>query len=271
MSGAPYGIVCPITHACNILEPRWTIPILSEMWGGSTRFNEIRRGVGNISTALLSRRLKELEAHGLIARLEDPATGQVTYVRTPRAIALEPALDALARWAQCNIKARDALLNTDVPTLMWQMRGLVLSDHLPRRQIVVQFRFSDPGLAYDTYWLLTRPGYPAEVCTELPGFEVDLFIETNRISLASILLNRTTIEREKEKGRLYVCGDTLLERTMERWLYRRSKEEPDEILQLDDPAVEGGQGFDQRADRLADAEGQAAEAAGQSMGRRAGT
>lgn len=57
MSAAPYGIVCPITHACNILEPRWTIPILSEMWGGSTRFNDIRRGVGNISTALLSKRL----------------------------------------------------------------------------------------------------------------------------------------------------------------------------------------------------------------------
>jgi DNA-binding HxlR family transcriptional regulator len=234
MSGAPYGIVCPITHACNILEPRWTIPILSEMWGGSTRFNEIRRGVGNLSTALLSKRLKDLEAHGMIERIEDPATGQVDYVRTQRAIELEPALDALAKWAQCNIKARNALLRTDVPTLMWQMRGLVFSDELPKRQIVMQFRFSDPGLAYDTYWLLTRPGCPTEICTEIPGFEIDLFIETDRISLASILLSRTTIEREKEKGRLFVSGDALLDRTMGNWLYRRTKEDPNEVLQLED-------------------------------------
>lgn len=233
MSAAPYGIVCPITHACNILEPRWTIPILSEMWGGSTRFNDIRRGVGNISTALLSKRLKDLEANGLIERIENRATGRVDYVRTQRAIELEPALDALAKWAQCNIKARDALLNTDVSTLMWQMRGLVFTDQLPKRQIVIQFRFSDPGLDYDTYWLLARPGSPTEICTEIPGFEIDLFIETDRISLASILLSRTTIEREKVEGRLFVSGDALLDRMMDKWLYRRTKEDPSEVLQLE--------------------------------------
>lgn len=233
MSAAPYGIVCPITHACNILEPRWTIPILSEMWAGSTRFNDIRRGVGNISTALLSKRLKTLEAHGLIERIEDGATGQVDYVRTRRAIELEPALDALGKWAQCNIKARDALLNTDVSTLMWQMRGLIFTDELPRRQIVIQFRFRDPGLDYHTFWVLVRPGCPTEICSEIPGFEIDLFIETDRISLSSMLLSRTTIEREKAEGRLFVSGHALLERTMDKWLYRRAKEDPAQILQLE--------------------------------------
>ena len=233
MSASPYGIVCPITHACNVLEPRWTIPILSEMWGGSTRFNDIRRGVGNISTALLSRRLKELEAHGLIERIEDRATGQVDYVPTQRAIELEPALDALAKWAQCNIEAREALLNTDVSTLMWKMRGLIFTDELPRRQIVMQFRFSDPGLAYDTYWVLSRPGCPIEICTDIPKFEIDLFVETDRVSLASILLSRTTIGREKDEGRLYVSGDALLARTMDKWLYRRAKEDPGDVLQLE--------------------------------------
>src|SRR6056297_3415825 len=130
MNPKPYGVVCPITHACEILEPRWTIPILSEMWGGSTRFNDIKRGVGSISPTLLARRLKELEANGLIERIEDPATGQVDYVRTQRGIDLEPALDALAKWAQCNIEARAALANCDVSTLMWHMRALIPPDQL---------------------------------------------------------------------------------------------------------------------------------------------
>jgi len=237
MKSKPYGIVCPITHACELLEPRWTISILAEMWGGSTRFNDIRRGVGNISPALLSRRLKELEANGLIERLEHPATGQIDYLRTPRAIDLEPALDALAKWAQCNIEARTALADTDVSTLMWQMRNLIDTEELPNRQVVIRFRFNDPELDYDTYWALARPGAPVEICSSIPGFDVDLYVETDRISLSSILLSRTTVDRELEAGRLFLSGDAFLSRTMGSWLYHRTKEDADEILQLDGTAV----------------------------------
>ncbi|WJI66626.1 helix-turn-helix transcriptional regulator [Mesorhizobium sp. C399B] len=71
MTRRPYGLVCPISHACEFLEPRWTIQILTELWNGSTRFNDIRKGVGNVSSALLSRRLKEMEALGLVERVEE--------------------------------------------------------------------------------------------------------------------------------------------------------------------------------------------------------
>jgi DNA-binding HxlR family transcriptional regulator len=96
MARRPYGLICPISLACEILEPRWTIQILTELWNGSTRFNDIRKGVGNISTALLSRRLKEMEALGLVERVEDRATGTIDYFRTEKAINLEPAMNALA-------------------------------------------------------------------------------------------------------------------------------------------------------------------------------
>ncbi len=233
MKSRPYGIVCPITHACEMLEARWTIPILSEMWGGSTRFNDIKRGVGNISPTLLAKRLKELEANGLIERIEDPATGQVDYVRTQRGIDLEPALDALAKWAQCNIEARTALADLDVSNLMWHMRSYIDPDQLPKRQVVIRFRFSDPGLDYDTYWALIRPGVPVEICSTIPGFDVDLYIETDKVSLTSIILSRTTISREVDAGRLYLSGEALLIRTMDRWLHHRTKEDREEIWQLE--------------------------------------
>ncbi len=233
MKAKPYGIVCPITHACEVLEPRWTIPILSEMWSGSTRFNDIKRGVGNISPALLTKRLKELEQNGLIERIEDPATGQVDYLRTQRAIDLEPALSALGEWAQCNIEARQALEDTDVSNLMWHMRGLIHTDQLPNRQVVIQFRFGDPGLKYDTYWALIRPETHVEICTSIPGFDVDLYIETDRVSLSAIILNRTTISRELDAGRLFLSGDALLSRTMGKWLYHRTNQEPRRVRQLE--------------------------------------
>ena len=233
MNTKAYGLICPISHASEILEPRWTLPILSEMWNGSTRFNDIRRSVGSISPALLSKRLKEMEAFGLIERVEDRATGQVDYLRTKVAIDLEPALEALGGWAQRNIKARAALDNINVSKLMWSMRRLIFPEHLPNRQVVLQFRFSDPELEYDTYWVVSRPGSPLEICSIIPGFEVDLFIETDRISLASILLNRTSISRETDEGRFFMTGDAILERTIDKWMYRRTAEDQSDILQLE--------------------------------------
>ncbi len=236
MSARPYGLICPISHACDVLEPRWTIPILTEMWGGATRFSDIRRGVGNISTALLSKRLKELEVKGLVRRIEDRASGRVDYTRTQRAIELEPILDALGKWAQCNIEARQALAATDLSTLMWHMRNYIDPAQLPDRQVVIQFRFSDPDLEYRVYWALIRPGAPVEICSAIPGFDIDLYIETDCLSICSILLSRTSISREIAEGRLFLSGEALLIETMDRWFYQRTKERPDEIRQLEELA-----------------------------------
>ena len=200
MSQAPYGRLCPITHACDILEPRWTIPVLCELWAGSTRFNDIRRGVGAISPGLLSRRLKELEAADLVARIADKASGMIDYVRTRKAIELEPALNALAEWAQRNIDAEIALCGTNLSTLMWSMRRWIDVNELPRRRVVIRFHFSDRNLAYDTYWMVVEPGAQPELCTSIPGLDVDLFVEADVLSLSAILTGRRLGGHSPEQG-----------------------------------------------------------------------
>ena len=220
MSGKPYGLICPISRACEILEPRWTIQILSELWNGSTRFNDIRRGVGNISSALLSKRLRDLEAAGLVERVESRANGLVDYIRTEKAIKLEPALNMLAQWAQCNIDADIALRGADVSTLMWGLRRKIDMSQLPRRRAVVRFHFKDnPRPDYPTYWLVSEPGSAEpELCTADPGMDVDLYVETNTVSLGAIITGRSSFDREIESGALFLSGDTGLARTISRWL-----------------------------------------------------
>jgi DNA-binding HxlR family transcriptional regulator len=217
MSSKPYGLICPITRACDVLEPRWTIPILSELWSGATKFNELRRGIGNISPALLSKRLKELEENGLIERIEDPATGAVDYVRTQMAIDLEPALNSLAVWAQKYIEAEIAC-EVDLSSLTWKIRRYIVTDELPDRRVVIRFHFQGEGLEYDTYWIVANPGDPVQLCTSIPGFDVDLWVETTVPSLSAVLLARSTVVREVEAGRMFLSGDALLSRTMQRWL-----------------------------------------------------
>ena len=222
MAQRPYGLLCPISRASELLEPRWTIQIITELWNGSTRFNEIRKAVGNISSALLSKRLKDLEALGLVERIVDPATGIVDYIRTQKAIKLEPALHALAEWAQCNIEAELFLDDLNVSTLMWAVRRKIDVSELPKRRTVIRFQFNDePRPEYPRYWLLTEPGAVLpELCAYDPGLDIDLFVETSTDSLGAIVMGKTTVERETESGRLFLSGDASVARTVDRWLRR---------------------------------------------------
>lgn len=229
MSKKPYGMICPITLACDLLEPRWTIPILTEMWSGSRRFNDIRRGVGRISTALLSKRLREMQETGLVEKVKDTLTGEVGYVRTEMAIELEPALNALAIWAQRNIDAKIAVCDTKLPVLMWKLRRALNGAELPQRRLVIQFHFSDPDLEFDTYWLLVRPGREVELCTAVPGIDVDLFVETSLAAMTRILLARSSVSKEITLGQLYVSGDATLAKTMDKWLPQSSYADIDGI------------------------------------------
>jgi DNA-binding HxlR family transcriptional regulator len=220
MTRRPYGLLCPISRACEFLKPRWTIQILTELWNGSTRFNDIRKGVGNISSALLSRRLKEMEALGLVERVVDEATGTVAYFRTEKSINLEPAMNALAEWAQRNIEAEIALSGADVSTIMWAVRRMIDLAELPRRRAVIRFHFrDDPPPKYPHYWFVVEPGADLpELCSLDPGRDVDLYVETGVVSLGAILEGRSSIEREKERGGLFLTGDPGLARNINRWL-----------------------------------------------------
>jgi DNA-binding HxlR family transcriptional regulator len=173
-----YGLFCPIAKACELLEPRWTMPILAEMSCGTTRFNDLRRSMPRISPTLLSKRLKEMEEQGLIDRITDKGSGTIDYVRTPRAVELHTILVALGHWAQRNIDAETALCDRDPKTLVWLLRRKINTDELPPTRIVMRFHFTDAPKTERTYWLVVKPGMAVDLCMSDPGFDVDLYVDT---------------------------------------------------------------------------------------------
>jgi DNA-binding HxlR family transcriptional regulator len=211
---------CPIAMACEVVEPRWTMLILSEMWCGATRFNEIRRGVPGISPTLLSKRLKAMETQGLIERLEDPAKGTVDYIRTPRAIELDPVLELLGDWAYRNIEPEVALNNLKPDYLMWNLRRQVDPSVLPERRVVVRFHFPDCKKNEATYWLVARPGMAVDLCLIDPCFDVDLFIEAELKALGSAWMGYSSLQTEISGDRIFLSGDPLLTKTIDRWLVK---------------------------------------------------
>ena len=94
---------CPYYHeAVELIGRRWTGAIVAVLMdGGSMRFSEISHAVPELSDRLLSERMKELEARGVVTRHVEPGPPvKVVYELTDMGRSLEPALRALKSWAR---------------------------------------------------------------------------------------------------------------------------------------------------------------------------
>jgi DNA-binding HxlR family transcriptional regulator len=92
---------CSLYHrAVELVGKRWTGAILLVLLDGPAHFSEIRHLVPDISDRLLSERLKELEAEGIVERrVQDGSPVRVEYAMTDKGRALEPTVRALKSWA----------------------------------------------------------------------------------------------------------------------------------------------------------------------------
>jgi len=107
MTQAGYKQFCPVAMAAEVLCTRWTIVLLRELIAGSTRFNDLRRGVPRMSPTLLSQRLKELEAAGIVTRTEVRSEkGVYEYRMTESGRDLTPIIEAMGLWGQRWIETR---------------------------------------------------------------------------------------------------------------------------------------------------------------------
>lgn len=100
-NNCPCSTPCPLQKAMDILGGKWKMSILCSLTAdGATRYNELKRKMGNISNTMLAKSLKELEDAGLVIRheyLEVPV--RVEYEVTEATYTLLPILSELAGWA----------------------------------------------------------------------------------------------------------------------------------------------------------------------------
>jgi len=219
MADKSYRQFCPVAMASEILGTRWTPILLRELLAGSTRFNELRRGVPRMSPALLSRRLRELEAAGIIERRAKAGEPDIfEYRLTASGRDLRPVIEALGVWGQRWVESAPSLENLDVDLLMWDMRRSLNPDPLPPRRVVIQFRYPELARSKQRWWLILEPGEPVDLCQVEPGFDVSLYVTVDLHTMTRIWLGLTSVEQAREQGHLKTVGDRAVERAMQAWL-----------------------------------------------------
>jgi DNA-binding HxlR family transcriptional regulator len=211
-----YGQFCPVAMAAEIFCSRWTPLILREMLCGTTRFNDLRRGVPRMSPSLLSKRLGELRDAGIIQ--EVPVRNGFEYRLTPAGEDLRPIVMALGFWGQRWVESKLSLKNLDPSLLMWDMRRNIDATPLPKKRTTILFHFPDVDKARQSYWLVIEPDGKTDLCSANPGFEVDLYVTGPLRAMTAVWMGVTTVRQEIGAGELDVEGNQAVADTMQVWL-----------------------------------------------------
>lgn len=211
-----YGQFCPISKAAEILGEKWTVLIVRELLMGATRFNELQRGLSQISPTILNKRLASLTDHGLIVKRK--IKGQQGYEYFPSECCKEllPVIKSLGDWGMR--WARDNMLDTDydVELLMLYLQRSIQTDKLVGGETVIRFNFTDIQSPAD-WWIIATPE-GVDVCTKDPGREVDVYFTSTVKTMADIWMGDVPYRKAVADGSLKVVGQPALTRNIFTWI-----------------------------------------------------
>ena len=99
MARRHYGQACSLAGALDRIGERWSLLIVRQLLLGPQRFSDLARGVGGAPTDVLTRRLRDMEADGIVRRRElGPPASAVVYELTEIGRELDAPMIELGRW-----------------------------------------------------------------------------------------------------------------------------------------------------------------------------
>lgn len=214
-----YGQFCPIAMAAAMLSERWTLLVVRELLMGSCHFNQLRRGLPLMSPTLLSKRLQTLYEQGVVDRKRASDGHGWEYGLTEAGRELFPLIEQLGQWGKRWVRGKMTRDQVDVHLLVWAMHREFNVAELPPVRINMQIDLSDGG-RMKRWWLLLERGRRADLCLQDPGFDVDLLMLTDVVTLAEVYMGDVPFRDACARGRMKVQGPPSLVRTVPKWFTR---------------------------------------------------
>lgn len=212
-----YGQFCPIAKAAEIIGERWTLLLVRELLLGETRFNDLQRGLSQMSPTLLTKRLKQLVDSGLVMKKEIRGKRHSEYYLTAAGRELGPIVMSLGEWGARWARGQMGDDELDVELLMQDFRRLIDIEQLPAGRTVIRFTYPELN-EFSHWWIVIEENGKRELCIDNPGKEVDVSFRCSLRTMVEIWAGDTTLSKAKKAGLLHVAGNPVLVRTASKWL-----------------------------------------------------
>ncbi len=230
MSG--YGQFCPIAKATELIGEKWTLLVLRELLLGTTRFNDFQRAMSRMSPTLLAKRLRHLEECGIIIRKKISGQKGYEYRLTAAGKELGPLIEVLAVWGMRWTRSQLTDDELDVEFLMRELQRRLQTEHLPDGETVICLIF-DELTKHKTWWLVVD-GDAVDLCTDDPGKDVDLYINSSVRKIVEVWEGDLDIRTALRNGSVKAHGLRHLIRTMPDWfgvcLYKEVRRGDPELM-----------------------------------------
>ncbi len=212
-----YGQFCPVARAAEIVGTRWTIILLRELLAGSTKFNELRKGVPQMSPSLLSKRLIEMEEAGIVEKKAVIKGRGFHYLITDSGKELSPIIFTLGTWGQKYVTSEFEKHELDPTLLMWDIQRRIHISMFPENgRFVIEFHIKDAPAERRNWWIIIQNSN-AELCLHHTGYEVDISIESNLKTLTNIWMGVCSIELAKKEKKILLRGQNKYIKSFSEW------------------------------------------------------
>jgi DNA-binding HxlR family transcriptional regulator len=199
MQRRTYGDPCGVARALDAIGERWALLVVRELLLGPKRFTDLHRGLGGASQNVLSQRLRELEAAGIVRRrrLGPPAASWV-YELTDDGAALEPILVELGRWGRRRPMAADGELSVDA--LVLALRTTFDPAAAGDLEATVDLRVDDDRLAVSV-------AHGRLAVARAEAREPDATLRTDASTLRELAFRKRRLDDAAAAGAVAVEGD----------------------------------------------------------------
>lgn len=204
-----YGQFCAMARAHETLGGRWTLLIVREILCGSSRFNDIRRGIPRISKTMLSERLQVLVHAGALRRSEGAAGPD--YALTEAGLELAELVKAMGAWGQRWLPRHADTEDLDLEPLLVDMQRRVRFAALPDEPLVIRFEITGRPIRF---LLLKRR--EVSFCSQNPGFPEALIVRGPLSALVAWWRGDVSFARSSRLG-LSLSGPRELVRAFPDW------------------------------------------------------
>lgn len=212
-----YGQFCPVAKASELFCERWTPLIVRDLAAGASRFSELHRGVPLMSPTLLSRRLKQLVAEGIVERRRSSKGKTWTYHLTSSGEEFVPIVQALGVWGQRWSRRQLAENEVDLGLLLWTVERSVDADAFGSKRAVVRLQFTDQPSGKDLWWFVNKDGR-CELCLEDPGFEPSLYLACSLPDMIYVIRGDLPLSKALSTERLEAIGTARARKQLSAWL-----------------------------------------------------